>query len=52
MEKLEKGLKELKGFGPHKRSTISTNQIPPKLPETKPPTKEYTWRELWLQLHI
>jgi hypothetical protein len=26
-------------------STISTNQTPsPKLPGTKPPTKEYTWR--------
>jgi hypothetical protein len=24
----------------------------PKLPGTKPPTKEYTWRDPWLQLHM
>jgi hypothetical protein len=24
------------------RTTISTNQTPPELPGTKPPTKEYT----------
>jgi hypothetical protein len=29
--------------------TISTNQPdPPELPGTKPPTKEYTWKDLWL----
>jgi hypothetical protein len=36
--------------------TISTNWIPhphpPELPETKPPTKEYTWMGPWLQLHM
>ena len=32
--------------------TISTNQTcPPELPETKPPIKNYTWRNLWLQPH-
>jgi hypothetical protein len=25
---------------------------PPELPGTKPPTKEYTWRDSWLQLHM
>jgi hypothetical protein len=25
---------------------------PPELPGTKPPTKEYTWRDPWLQPHI
>ena len=30
---------------PTGRTTISTNQ-------TKPPIKEYTWRESWLQLHM
>jgi hypothetical protein len=25
------------------RATVSTNQDPWKLPETKPPTKEHTW---------
>jgi hypothetical protein len=24
----------------------------PELPGTKPPTKEYTWRDPWIQLHI
>jgi hypothetical protein len=42
MEELEKGLKELKGF--------ATHQL--ELPGTKPPTKEYTWRDPWFQLHI
>jgi len=27
------------------RRTISTNQTPPELPETKPPTNEYTWKD-------
>jgi hypothetical protein len=34
------------------RTTISTNQTTPELPVTKPPTKEYTWRNPWLQLHM
>jgi hypothetical protein len=35
------------------RKTIPTNQIPPpKLPGTKPPTKEYIWRDPWFQLHM
>ena len=25
---------------------------PPELPGSKPPTKEYTWRDPWLQLHM
>jgi hypothetical protein len=35
------------------RTTISTKQPrTPELPGTKPPTKEYTWRDLWLQLRV
>jgi hypothetical protein len=36
------------------RMTISTNQSSPllELPGAKPPTKEYTWRDPWLQLHM
>jgi hypothetical protein len=35
------------------RITISTNQtLSPELPGTKPLTKEYTWRNLWLQPHM
>jgi hypothetical protein len=26
--------------------------VPPELPGTQPPTKEYTWREPWLQLQM
>jgi hypothetical protein len=35
--------------------TISINQTShalPKLPGTKLPTKEYTWRDPWFQLHM
>jgi len=35
-----------------RKTTISTNQIIPELPETKPQTKEYTWRVPWLQPHM
>jgi hypothetical protein len=38
-------------YNPIGRTTISTSQTP-ELPETKPPTKEYTWRDPWLQLHM
>jgi hypothetical protein len=39
VEELEKGLKELRGFaGPHHLDVHGT----------KPPTKEYTWRDPWL----
>jgi hypothetical protein len=34
------------------RTTISTNQMPPDLPGTKPLTKEYIGRDPWLQLHM
>jgi hypothetical protein len=31
---------------PTGRTTVSTNQSPPELQETTPPTKEYTWLQL------
>jgi hypothetical protein len=34
------------------RTTNSTNQTTPDIPMTKPPTKEYTWRDPWPQQHI
>jgi hypothetical protein len=34
------------------RTTVSTNQTFPELPGTKPPTKEYTWKNPWLSLHM
>jgi hypothetical protein len=38
---------------PIKRITISTNwTLPSEIPGTKPPTKEYMWRDPWFQLHM
>ena len=54
MEELKKGLKELKGLKlqPHRKNNNINQPDPPELPRTKPPTKEYTWRDPWLQLHM
>ena len=58
MMELERGLKDLKGFATHWKTTISTNQHPrpcpqpTELPRIKPPTKEYAWRVPWPQLHM
>ena len=48
MEELEKRPKEVKGFSAPYEEPTST----PELPGPKLPTKEYTWRDPWLQLHI
>jgi hypothetical protein len=48
MEEFKKGLKELKWFATPQKKQYQ----PTKLPETKPPTKEYTWRDLWLQSNM
>jgi hypothetical protein len=53
MEELGKGMKELK---PHRKNNninqpdthTHTHTPLPELPGTKPPTKEYTWRDPWL----
>jgi hypothetical protein len=45
MEELEKRQKELKN------NNINQPDIS-ELPGTKPPTKTYTWRDPWLQLHM
>jgi hypothetical protein len=35
------------------RKISNINQpVTPELPETKSPSKEYTWRDPWLQLHM
>jgi hypothetical protein len=34
------------------RSTISTKQTLPELSWKKQPTKKYTWRDSWFQLHM
>jgi hypothetical protein len=43
MEVFEKGPKELKRFATHRRNNYMNQPVPPELPGTKPPTKEYTW---------
>jgi hypothetical protein len=52
MEELEKGLKELKGFATHRKNNNINQPDLPELPGTKPPTKDYTWRNPWLQPHM
>jgi hypothetical protein len=45
IKELEKGPKELKGFAdPYEEQHYELTSIP-ELPETKPPTKENTWRD-------
>jgi hypothetical protein len=34
---------------PHRRNDNINQPDPPELPGTKPPTKEYTWKDPWLQ---
>jgi ribosomal protein S17 len=48
MEELEKGMKELNGFSTHRKNNNINQSDSSELPETKPPSKEYTWRDLWL----
>jgi hypothetical protein len=52
MEKLEKRLKELRGFAaPCGGAIVSTYQIT-GAPGTKPLTKENTWKDPWLPPHM
>jgi hypothetical protein len=41
------------GFATNRKNN-NNNQLdtPPELPGIKPPTKDYTWRNPWLQLHM
>jgi len=52
MEELGKGLKELKGLQPRRKSNKINQPDHPELPGTKPVTKEYTWGDPWLQPHM
>jgi hypothetical protein len=47
MEELEEGLKKQKVIEPHRKNN---NIKQAELLVSKPPTKEYTWRDPWLQL--
>jgi hypothetical protein len=52
MKELEKGLKELKEFAMHRKNNNINQTVPPELPGTKPPNKEYIWRDLLFHLHM
>jgi hypothetical protein len=52
MKELEKGPKELKGFAAPKEEQQYEPPNISELPGTKPPTKEYTWRDSWVQPHM
>ena len=52
MEELEKGPKELKDLAAPQEEQQYELTSTPRVPGIKPPTKEYTWRNLWLQLHM
>jgi hypothetical protein len=45
MVELEKGLQALKGLATLRKNNNINQPDPPELPGTKPPTKEYTWRD-------
>ncbi|KRX28856.1 hypothetical protein T09_10436 [Trichinella sp. T9] len=36
----------------HRVPIEGAREIPSEFPGTKLPTKEYTWRDPWLQLHM
>jgi hypothetical protein len=50
MEKLGEELEELKWFVTPQEKQQYQPSRPLELPRTKPSTKEYTWRDVWLQL--
>jgi hypothetical protein len=54
MEKWEKELKELRGFvAPWREQQCQkATHTPLELPGTGPPTKEYTWSDLWSWPHM
>jgi len=45
-------MKELRGLQHHRKKNNINQSEPPILPETKPPSKEYTWWNWWLQLNM
>ena len=50
MEELEKVPRELKGFATSQEEQQYETMCTPEVIGTKPPTKEYTWRDPWFQL--
>jgi hypothetical protein len=52
MEELGEGLRSWRGLQSHRKDNNINHPDPPELPRTKPATKQYTWRDPWVQLHI
>ena len=52
MEELEKRLKELRGFAALWGEQQCQQSRPAEHLGTRPPVKEYTWRDQWLWPHI
>jgi hypothetical protein len=52
VEELEKGRIELKGFSTNRKSNNINQPDSPELPGSKPPTKEYPWKDPSLQPHM
>jgi hypothetical protein len=48
----EEGLKELRGFAAPWREQQCQPQDPPELWDTGPSTKEHTWKDPWVWLHM
>ena len=40
------------GFATHRKKSSIKQPDLPELPGTKPPTKEHTWKDPWLQPHM
>jgi hypothetical protein len=52
MKELGGGLKELKRIATHRKNNNISQLDTLGFPETKPPTREYTWRDLCFQLYM
>jgi hypothetical protein len=49
---LVEGLEELRELQPHRKNNVSWQDHPVLPGTTRPPTKECTGREPWLQIHM
>ena len=52
VEEFEKDWRSWRGLQPHRNNHNINQPEPPELSGTKPPTKDYTWRDPWLQPHM
>ena len=51
-EELRKYPRRWRALKTYRRNYNMNQPVPPEFPGTKPPTKEYIWRDPWLQQHI